>query len=220
MPTIEKEKKKGKTGSGTQCVDRHRMEAENAGIKRRRQWNKENRGMEIREAKMAEIPELSRCYALSWRTAYTGLVPQTYLNHLKLDFWVPSFSRWLRDPEMHTFVIDDAGTIGGVVTFGKARDVSHKGWGEIMSLYLLPEYWNRRLGFQLCVSALKQLQKEGYDQVYLWALDSNERALVFYQKVGFKMTGETWGGQVGGQNVTDIRLTLSMLPLKEKEAEQ
>ena len=51
--------------------------------------------MEIRKATIDDVKAISRIHALSWKSAYKGIVPQAYLDELKEDFWVQAFEAWI-----------------------------------------------------------------------------------------------------------------------------
>ena len=82
------------------------------------------------------------------------------------------------------------------------------GWGEVHTLYVLPEYWGRGFGTALLDNSVRWLNSCGFDRVYLWALDTNTRARRLYEKYGFTPTTDTLLCQVGNAEVTDIRYVL------------
>ncbi|HHX30401.1 MAG TPA: GNAT family N-acetyltransferase, partial [Clostridiaceae bacterium] len=59
--------------------------------------------------------------------------------------------------------------------------------GEIMALYLLRDFQDRGLGFQLMKAAMEELNK--MPQIILWVLEGNERAIRFYESLGFCFDG-------------------------------
>lgn len=126
--------------------------------------------MEIRKATLDDVREISRIHALSWKSAYKGIVPQGYLDELKLDFWVPAFETWLKENLVTAQLVLENGSPVGCVAYGKARDQSLPNWGEIISIYLLPDYFGKGYGSILLNSALSDLKKSGYQKVYLWVL--------------------------------------------------
>ena len=83
--------------------------------------------------------------------------------------------------------IKDAGRVIGFVGYGdrgeEAPDI-----GEIFALYILSEYYGKGVGQQLMKAALQQMR--GYQQICLWVLKENKRAIRFYQKCGFDSDGE------------------------------
>lgn len=138
--------------------------------------------MVIRKATVEDVQDISRIHALSWKSAYKGIIPQDYLDELKEGFWIPAFGTWLKDNILTTQVMVENGSIIGCVAYGRARDKSLFNWGEIVSIYLLPEYFDRGYGKKLLESALQDLKQSGFQNVYLWVIKQNQRARCFYEK--------------------------------------
>jgi|GEM_PF-5576422 len=53
--------------------------------------------VKIRKATLKDVNVISKIYALSWKSAYKGIVPQKYLDVLKCNFWVSSFQNWINN---------------------------------------------------------------------------------------------------------------------------
>ncbi len=64
--------------------------------------------------------------------------------------------------------------------------------------------------FAFAVSAFEQ---EGYQDVYLWTLEENIRALRFYEKHGFRRDGASMKIAVGGKDLTEVRYVKNILTL-------
>lgn len=62
------------------------------------------------------------------------------------------------------------------MAYGKARDPSLPDWGEIVSIYLLPEHFGKGYGSVL-------LKHAGYEDAYLWVWKDNKPARLFYEKI-------------------------------------
>lgn len=77
--------------------------------------------------------------------------------------------------------------------------------GEIISLYVLPQYWSTKQGYELTKFSIEQLKKQFYKSCYLWVIKDNERAVSFYKKFGFKSTGEITSVMLGGKAVIEER---------------
>jgi ribosomal protein S18 acetylase RimI-like enzyme len=75
----------------------------------------------------------------------------------------------------------------GFVGYGD-RGEEAPGVGEIFALYVLSEYYGMGLGRMLLEAGLKKL--ENYPRIVLWVLKDNARAIRFYEKCGFRPTGE------------------------------
>ncbi|WP_460891559.1 GNAT family N-acetyltransferase [Rufibacter soli] len=61
---------------------------------------------------------------------------------------------------------------------------------QISRLYLLQAWTGRGLGDKLMQLSLEKAKENGHDVVWLTVWESNERAIRFYQKYGFKEAGE------------------------------
>ena len=64
------------------------------------------------------------------------------------------------------------------------------------------------VGSALLRAALATLREDGYDQVYLWCIEGNERAERFYRRHGFTRTDERVEYRIGSGDVTDLRYVL------------
>ncbi|WP_206459141.1 GNAT family N-acetyltransferase [Anaerovorax sp. IOR16] len=141
--------------------------------------------MKIREANIYDVEDISRIYALSWKAAYKGMVPQTYLDNLREDFWVSAFSDWISNEILNVKVICDEEKMLGCIAYGKSRDEKFEDWGEIVSLYMLPQYYGKGYGTKLIKNALNDLEYMGFNKIYLWVLEENFKSKKFYEKNGF-----------------------------------
>jgi RimJ/RimL family protein N-acetyltransferase len=158
-------------------------------------------GMEIRQMKREEAEEISRIYARSWKTAYRNLVPQEYLDSLSETRWCPIL---LENPSK-SYVLIDGGQLIGTASFSPARDEAMSGWGEIISLYLLPEHFGKGYGRALLRFCVRALDRAGFPNVYLWTLEENRRARAFYEAAGFRPDGQKMAVSIGGELFTEIR---------------
>lgn len=94
---------------------------------------------ELRQADTADALLISRIIANSWRGAYQELLDPVYLARLPEETWLASMRAWLDSGRMYGFIAMADGFPVGCVVYGRARDEAHGDWGEIVSLYVLPE---------------------------------------------------------------------------------
>ena len=160
--------------------------------------------MTIRPAGIVDIPALSLIHARSWKEAYRGMVPQEYLDSLSDDRWEPMLRAWLAAGN-HALMLLEDGLPVGCCTYGAAREERFAGWGEIVSLYLLPGYIGRGYGQALLQAVLQDMEKIGYQKITLWVLRENRRARRFYRKNGFAQNGERCHSEAGGKQLTELR---------------
>lgn len=158
--------------------------------------------MEIRKYRKTDnIDEVSRVYARCWKTAYQGIVPQDYLDAIPENRWSPI----LINEVSNLLLAVDGDTVIGSATYCAARDGASEGWGEIVSLYLLPEYWRRGIGTCLFQEAVKALHELGYEKLCLWVLEENQPARKFYETNGFCCSGDIISADIGGKTLNEVR---------------
>lgn len=158
--------------------------------------------MEVRKVTQNDdFDAIGNIYSSSWKAAYQGIVPQDYLDSLDGSHW----SAALRDGEREAFVVMDGKKYAGSSSIGAARDEEMAGWGEIISIYLLPEYFGCGYAELLLECAVNALREKGYNDIYLWVLDKNIRARNFYEKHGFVMNTDHATITIGGKELAEIR---------------
>ena len=148
-----------------------------------------------------DFESIGNIYASSWKTAYHGIVPQDYLDNLSGNRW----TKVLKNSEYDAFVVMDGKKYAGTSSVSPARDASMKGWGEIISIYLLPEYWGRRYAQPLFQTSVNALRAMGFGSVFLWVLRENIRARKFYEKCGFEKNGDISSIVIAEKELTEIK---------------
>jgi RimJ/RimL family protein N-acetyltransferase len=162
--------------------------------------------MQIRRMDDGDLEEVSRIYALSWKFAYRDIVPRHYLDALSEDAWVPR----LKNSRFSALVMLDGDEYIGTSSFGAGRDADLPGWGEIVSIYLLPEYIGKGYGGRLFRAVLDELESSGFKSVFLWVLRENTRARAFYEKFGFAESGSEKPIVIGGKELIEVRYILHL----------
>lgn len=160
----------------------------------------------LREAEASDAALISRIIANSWRGAYQELIDPVYLARLPEETWLPSMRTWLDSGRMYGLIAMENELPVGCVIYGRARDEDHSNWGEIVSLYVLPETMGKGIGTQLMQAACDALMEDGYRRVYLWSIKGNARAERFYRRCGFAHTADEISYHLGGRTMSDIRL--------------
>ncbi len=158
--------------------------------------------MEIRYINLSDDKEaISRIYEESWRFAYCGIIPQDYLDAIPKGRWVKN----LNIPEWCTMVCIENGEYIGTSSFCKSRFKQYPDYGEVISIYFLPDYIGKGYGGVLLKTVLDELKKQGFSEVFLWVLEENIRARRFYEKYGFSCTGEYLDDNIGGKDIREVR---------------
>ena len=144
---------------------------------------------------------ISKIYEKSWKFAYKDIIPQDYLDSIPEGSWVSNLDNQGRN----TLVCVDNGKLVGTSSFCKSRFEQFQGWGEIISIYLLPDYIGKGYGKLLMETALSELKKQGYENVFLWVLEENIRARKFYEQFGFLPTDDFLDANIGGKDLREVR---------------
>ncbi|QYN35313.1 GNAT family N-acetyltransferase [Pseudonocardia sp. DSM 110487] len=152
--------------------------------------------VELREATPADAHAIANVLVRSWRAAYRGLLPDDVLAGLSLPdrerFWSEALTA--RRPNTRVVVATSAGAVVGFAATGPPlvpADRADPTIGDLYALYLDPDVWGRGIGTQLHTAALDRLRSCGFTHAGLWVLDTNERALRFYDRHGWAETGRS-----------------------------
>ena len=122
-------------------------------------------------------------HCTSWQEAYRGIVCDRYLDTMTVE---ATTARARKFPE-NTLVAKDKEKVVGFAVYGSSRDEDLPDAGEIEAIYVLPEYYGRKVGYRLMNEAISRLK--GHHTIFLWVLEKNERAISFYRKYGFEFDG-------------------------------
>jgi RimJ/RimL family protein N-acetyltransferase len=155
----------------------------------------ENRPVPVRAARIEDVAEIAKVHVRSWQAAYTGLIPQSYLDSLTPAQRIAGWTRTIEDGDVSrggTLVAtDDGDRVVGFAHIQECRDVDCNAdrIGEVWAIYLTPDAWGTGAGRALMTAALRWLTDLGYLQATLWVLDDNARARRFYEAAGFRPDG-------------------------------
>ncbi|MEU9299744.1 GNAT family N-acetyltransferase [Streptomyces sp. NPDC048269] len=145
--------------------------------------------MRIRAGSPGDIEQIATLHADSWRTAYAGIMPHSYLSRSlsgdKLALWHGRLT--VPDPAAGLFVAVEEGVIAGFVYLTPCPD------GRLLldNLHARPGRTGTGIGGRLLRHALAWAVTEhpGRD-VYLEVLRANTRAIAFYVRHGAIRTAE------------------------------
>lgn len=157
--------------------------------------------MTIRKMTESDRREVSELYVAAWKEGYKGLLPQKYLDELTP---ADKINRVIDDG---SFVVLDGERIAAHCHARAANEPEWRGWGEIHTMYTHPDYWRKGYGTAVFKHAEDWLYERGFNEVYLYVLEGNERAERFYRAQGFFPNGGTLCCEIAGIVVNDNRYT-------------
>ena len=166
--------------------------------------------MAVRKASFQDVRELAELHITVWRAAYKGLMPQVILDSLSLQNRKTQWQNSLRHPDEQVYLYEKENQVLGFLSLGPQRDEDKdkQTTTELYTLYVSPEAWGKGIGRDLWLSALTHLN--GYNEVSLWVLKGNRRAIRFYEKAGFEHDGHEKTERFGDHTVHELRYVRSL----------
>jgi ribosomal protein S18 acetylase RimI-like enzyme len=146
----------------------------------------------IRRARPADAAAIGVVHAAVWRTAYPGLLPDSYLANLCEHRLTEGYLRGVQDRRdghaVFVAVACGAESPGGepaVVGFASGGRSRRPGLaeGEIETLYLLEDFRERGVGRRLMRAMAAHLRAIGCRSAMLWVLRDNPSRW-FYERLG------------------------------------
>lgn len=138
----------------------------------------------IRRAVADDAAAMAALHIDCWDDAYTGLVPQHFLDDRRaihderVEHW-----RAILSEHHDTLVAEGPSGLLGFASAGQGRDNDVDLDLELWALYVRASCWGTGLGFALLEEAI------GDRAAYLWVLADNPRAIRFYERQGFRFDG-------------------------------
>jgi GNAT superfamily N-acetyltransferase len=141
-------------------------------------------GVTIRRAVPADAEALAHLHLDVWDDAYTGLMPQGILDDRRSRA-AERVERWrdILDQDPDVFLAESEDGLIGFAASGPGQDNDVDTDLELRSLYVRAVWWGTGVGYALFEEAI------GDRAAYLWVLASNERAIRFYERQGFRLDG-------------------------------
>lgn len=162
--------------------------------------------MEIRHIRQSDDRfAISHIYEESWKFAYKNIIPQSYLESIPVGRWASNLDK----EGMNNLVLIEDGMFVGTSCYCKSRFSDFSNWGEIVSIYFLPQYIGKGYGRLLLDVVVKELEQLGFDDIFLWVLEDNARARKFYEKAGFTPSGKYLDDNIGGKELREMQYCYS-----------
>jgi GNAT superfamily N-acetyltransferase len=146
--------------------------------------------LKIIRATVDDVEDISYVHARSWQAAYSGIVPQDFLDEFTPEKRAELGRKVMpaRPEEYYISYLDET-PMGMFIIGSSLQEDTLPHSGEVFALYLLPEYWGKGYGRLLMDYAVMHLYELSYHDIFLWVLEDNIRARTFYEKYGFVFDG-------------------------------
>lgn len=142
--------------------------------------------MIIREAQQTDIPGIARVHVDTWKAAFQGVVPESYLKDLNYGESEDTWRQILTDTSDRQFLYvatDDSDQVVGFALGGHARQDDSAYAGELQGIYVLPGHQNQGVGRSLTTAVAERLIKMGISSMLVWTLAASPYRR-FYEVLG------------------------------------
>jgi hypothetical protein len=151
----------------------------------------------VRRARPSDAAAVGAVHVATWRSAYAGLLPDTYLSDLSVVRHARAYQQAIADRrDGHAVFVAvatgadappghahrEGGVVVGFASGGRARRAG-LGQGEVETLYVLDDYRERGVGRRLMRAMAAHLAAVGCRSAMLWVLEANPTRW-FYGRLG------------------------------------
>jgi len=173
--------------------------------------NNSTHPINIRYATPSDAAGIARVHIRSWQAAYRGIMPDTVLDGLSLTSRTKKWKKNLSNTQGVMLVAEAESHIVGSVSYGTSRDKdSTETTGEIIAIYVDPDYWSLGIGRRLMNASETGLVELGFTDWILWVLDANTRARTFYEKYLYSLDGGVKQLTFGDKELNAVRYIKSI----------
>ncbi len=164
----------------------------------------------IRRAGTFDARVIAEIMCSSWQSAYKDIIlPKELARHTDIEARTALFERLIFTGTDNFLIAFDGDKPCGVCSFCLSRDPDMDGWGEIVAIYVIEDYWGKGVGRALMDAGISGLRELGCSHIMLWTLKANARARKFYKKYGFHVDGSEKDSGICGLREVRYRIVLN-----------
>lgn len=172
-------------------------------------------GFLVREMTLADCDRVSEIRVSGWRTAYRGLMPQSYLDALSTEKDAARRrERFGQSDGVVDLVAEQSGEVVGWACHGPYRDGEvEPGDAELYAIYVHPDRVGGGVGRALLRESARRCAASGHTRMLLWVVKENTGARGFYERAGFGPDGTEEPFVVDGVEVPEVRYARTLTDL-------
>ena len=155
----------------------------------------------IRRARVGDAEAIARVRVDSWRETYRGMIPQAYLDAMKLE---QSRALWEKvltagSTAVSVFVAECGAEIVGFGSGNMLAEPKHGFDAELSAVYVRREFQHAGIGRRLVAETAVALSQRdrGASGLIVWVIAGNKRARAFFERMGAELVIEQafqWDG--------------------------
>ncbi len=153
----------------------------------------------IRLATPADAPAIADVRVNAWRTTYRGIIPDSYLDAMKVEDSATLWEKVLTAAPntTNTFVAEADARVVGFAS-GMMKPEAQLGFdAELTGIYLVQHAQRAGVGKRLVAAVAGAQRSHGATGMIAWVIASNKAARAFYEGLGGELVLEqpfTWDG--------------------------
>lgn len=159
--------------------------------------------MKIREAVLADAPEIAQVHVDSWRTTYRGIIPSQYLANLsyekRTDLWKRNIAR---ADNLVVVAEENEGKIIGFADAQKRETNTVDHTCDLTSAYLPKEYQGLGIGKKMMNELFHHFTQMEVSKVFVEVLEANPTRY-FYEYCGAELV-KTLQVEIGGETLPEL----------------
>lgn len=145
--------------------------------------------IQLRRATVADAEALAAIRIEGWRTAYRGMIPDSYLDEMSLD---ENLLHWrailqalpAKQDSLCVYVAVTDEEVVGFVSAMKLSEAKLNKDAEINAIYIRPQYQRCGIGKRMLHKAARSLKEMGCHSCVIWVIEGNHPARHFYEEMG------------------------------------
>ena len=159
----------------------------------------------IRKATPADALGIAIVSVYTWKTAYSGLLPEEMLDKRLADLpkMAENMKKQIIDRDNYFVATVDDTVVGFTAFCSPCRNPDYADSGEIGALYCLKGYNGYGIGRALFEAAVKELVQRGYKTMIIDCLRGNP-TLGFYEHLGGKVVAEREMVRIDHSRIEDV----------------
>ena len=133
--------------------------------------------MKIRHATQSDLQDIAAIHIESWKDSYSDVLPADFLIRQIDREFIQHWSEIEIQNEDIVLVAEENSVIGFIAVW--CRPIPF-----IDNLHVIPSQRSKKVGSALMRAVAKELINQGHKTAYLWVVESNEKAIRFYERLG------------------------------------
>lgn len=143
----------------------------------------------LRRATVADAEAIAKVRIESWLASYRGIIPDTYLDSMKLE---ESALHWrtilealaVAGERICVFVAESEGQVIGFVSGMLLPEAKLGMQAELTAIYLRPAWQRSGIGRRMLQKVARVFQAQGINSLLAWVISDNAAARNFYEDLG------------------------------------